>query len=159
MDEILHQLGDLFLASVPTVILFLLVVICYMTLVHTPLLKVLAERRARTLGTVEHAAAAIQSADAKSQEYEARLRAARQQLARQRELRLQQWNRERENILADARHASDETVKHAKATLQAQVEASRTGIEANADSLAAAVLQAVLPAASGSAVSGQGGSR
>lgn len=146
MDEILHQLGDLFLGSIPTVILFLFVLICYKVLVHTPLLKVLAERRARTLGTVENAAAAIQSADAKSQEYEARLRAARQELGRLREQRLQQWNRERENILADARHASDETVKHAKASLEAQVEASRTGIEANADALAAAVVRAVLPA-------------
>jgi F-type H+-transporting ATPase subunit b len=115
MDEISRQLADLFLGSVPTVILFLLVLILYKILVYKPLLKTLAERRARTVGTVENAAAAVQSADAKSQEYEARLRAARLELGRQRELRLQQWNRERENLLADARHASDEAVKHAKA--------------------------------------------
>ena len=145
MDEILHQLGDLFLGSVPTVILFLLVLIFYKILVHAPLLKVLAERRARTLGTVENAAASIQSADAKSQEYEARLRAAKLEIGRQRELRLQQWNRERENILADARHASDELVKAARTKLEAEVETSRAAIEANADALADAVLQAVLP--------------
>jgi F-type H+-transporting ATPase subunit b len=148
MDEILHQLGDLFLGSVPTIILFLLVLIFYKTLVHTPLLKVLAERRARTLGTVENATVAIQSADAKAQEYEARLRAARLEIGRQREQRLQHWNTERENILADARHASAEVVKHAKAKLDAEVEASRAALESNADLLADAVLQAVLPASS-----------
>ncbi len=147
MDVILHQLGDLFLDSVPTVILFLLVLIFYKILVYTPLLKILAERRARTLGTVEHAAAAIQSADAKSQEYEARLRAARIEIGRQREQRLQHWNRERENILADARHASDETLKTAKANMEREVETARAGIEANADALANDVLKVVLPSA------------
>lgn len=147
MDLILHQLGDLLLGSVPTVILFLLVLIFYKTLVYTPLLKVLAERRARTLGTVENAAAAIQSADAKSQEYEARLRAARLEIGRQREQRLQHWNRERENILTDARHASDETVKTAKTNMDREVETAKAGIEANADSLANDVLRVVLPPA------------
>lgn len=151
MDIILRQLGDLLLGSVPTVILFLLVLIFYKILVHGPLLKVLAERRARTLGTVENAAVAIQSADAKSQEYEARLRAARLEIGRQREQRLQRWTHERENILADAKHASDETLKAAKANMEREVETARAGIEANADVLAAEVLKVVLPpAASGS---------
>jgi F-type H+-transporting ATPase subunit b len=147
MDLILHQLGDLLIGSVPTVILFLLVLIFYKTLVYTPLLKVLAERRARTLGTVENAAAAIQSADAKSQEYEARLRAARLEIGRQREQRLQHWNRERENILADARHVSDETLKTARTNMDREVETAKAGIEANADSLANEVLRVVLPPA------------
>ena len=145
MDLILHQLGDLFLGCVPTVILFLLVLIFYKTLVYAPLMKVLAERRARTLGTVEDAAAAIQSADAKSQEYEARLRTARLEIGRQREQRLQHWNRERENMLADARHASDETLKTARINMATEVEESRAGIEANADALANDVLKAILP--------------
>jgi len=156
MDELFHQLGDLFVGSVPTVILFLLVLILYKTLVHGPLVKVLAERRARTLGSVESASAAVQSADAKSQEYEARLQAARLEIGRQREQRLQQWNKERENILSDARHSSDEAVKHAEASMAAQVEAARAGIEAGADTLASAVLRAVLPA---SADQAEGGAR
>jgi len=147
MDEILHQLGDLFVGSVPTVILFLLVLIFYKILVHAPLSKALAERRARTLGSVENAAVAVRSADAKSQEYEAKLRAAKAELGRLREQRLQQWTRERENILADARHASDEAVKAAKASLEAEVQAARGVIEANTDTLASQVLRAILPTA------------
>ena len=80
LDLILHQLGDLFLRSVPTVVLFLLLQAAYRLLVHAPLLKVLAARRERTTGAVERAQAAIQTADARSQEYEAKLRAARTRL-------------------------------------------------------------------------------
>ncbi len=146
MDEILHQLGDLLLGSVPTIILFLLVLILYKALVYHPLTKILAERRQRTLGTVEKASSAIQTADAKSQEYEARLRAARIEIGRQREVRLQHWARERDNILADARHVSAERVKQAKATLEEQASAARASIEANAEQLAQQVLRTILPA-------------
>ena len=148
MDVILHQLAGLFIGSIPTVILFLLVLIAYKVLVYGPLTRLLAERRARTVGAVEKATAAVETADAKSQEYEAKLRAARLELGRQRELRMQQWARERENILADARHAASEKVKEAKSSLELQASAARTSVEANADQLAAQILQAVLPAAS-----------
>jgi F-type H+-transporting ATPase subunit b len=147
MDEILHQLGGLFLGSVPTIILFLLVLITYKILVYTPLMRVLAERRERTQGAVEKAAAAVQTADAKSQEYEAKLRAARLELGRQREARLQQWNHERENLLKDARHTAGERLKEANASLDRQATAARETLEASADNLASRILQAVLPTA------------
>ena len=147
MDVILHQLAGLFIGSIPTVILFLLLLVAYRTLVYGPLTKVLAERRERTLGSVEKASAAVQTADAKSQEYEARLRAARLDLGRQRELRLQQWNHERENILEAAQHVASERIREAKSSLDQQANAAKAGLEANADQLAAQILQAILPAA------------
>ncbi len=145
MDKILHQLGDLFLGSVPTVILFLLVLFFYKILVYKPLTRLLAERRERTLGSVEKASSAIQTADAKSQEYEAKLRSARLEIGRQRELRMQHWNRERENILADARHTAQERVKESKAAVEQELIVARRTIEANADQLAAQVLRSILP--------------
>ena len=77
MDLILQQLADLFLRSIPTAVLFLLLLAAYRVLVHAPLLKVLGERRERTTGAVARAEAAIRAADARAQEYEAKLRAAR----------------------------------------------------------------------------------
>jgi F-type H+-transporting ATPase subunit b len=148
MDVILHQLAGLFVASIPTVILFLLLLVAYRILVYGPLTKLLAERRERTLGSVEKASAAVQTADAKSQEYEARLRSARLELGRQRELRLQQWNSERDHLLEAARHAAGEQMKDAKISLEQQASAAKAGLEANADQLAAQILQAILPAAS-----------
>ncbi|MGI8771821.1 MAG: hypothetical protein ACR2JE_10320 [Acidobacteriaceae bacterium] len=146
MDVILQQLGELFLRSVPTVVLFVLLLVLYRVLVHGPLLAVLAERRARTTGAVEKAHAAIQAADAKAQEYEAKLRAARNEIFRAREHRVQGWNRERDAILEDARHAAGERVKQARAGIEAEAEEARHTIDRAADTLAADILKAILPA-------------
>ena len=55
MDLILHQLAGLFLRAVPTAVLFLLLLAAYRLLVHTPLMKVPAERRERTTGAMARA--------------------------------------------------------------------------------------------------------
>ena len=94
LDLIFQQLADLFLRSIPTVVLFLLLLAAYRLLVHRPLLKVLADRRERTTGAVARAEAAIRTADARSQEYEARLRAARAEIFHAREQRVQAMQRE-----------------------------------------------------------------
>jgi hypothetical protein len=77
MDEILNQLGRLALGAVPTMLFFILLVIAYGLLVRGPLDRVLAERRARTTGAVEQARAAISDAEAKTADYEDRMRRAR----------------------------------------------------------------------------------
>ncbi len=145
MDEILHQLGDLLLGSIPTMVLFLLTLLLYRLLVYGPLTRVLAERRARTTGAVAKAHAAIAAADAKAQEYEAKLRAARAEIFRAREARVQGWNRERENILEETRHAGQERVRVARARIEAEAEEARKGIDAAADRLANDILKAILP--------------
>ena len=65
MDETLHQLEGLLLGSVPTIFLFLLIVILYRLLVYGPLTRVLNERRERTDGAIEQADAAMAAAAAK----------------------------------------------------------------------------------------------
>jgi F-type H+-transporting ATPase subunit b len=66
MDQILNQLGGLVLGSVPTMVLFILLVAAYGLLVRRPLDRVLAERRARTSGAVEQARSAIAAAEAET---------------------------------------------------------------------------------------------
>ena len=55
MDETLRQLGGLLLGSIPTIIMLLVLWGAYAAIVHTPLSKVLAERRAKTQGAIEKA--------------------------------------------------------------------------------------------------------
>jgi F-type H+-transporting ATPase subunit b len=145
MDEILQQLVPLLLNAVPTILIFLVLVISYKFLLHDPLLKVLAERRARTEGAIERANAAIAAAEAKTQEYEAKLRASRVEMIQAREARLKTWNDEREKALNSARLAAREQVQAARADLNAQTEASREEIRRGVDSLATDILKAVLP--------------
>jgi F-type H+-transporting ATPase subunit b len=145
MDETLHQLGTLLLGSVPTIFLFLLLVILYRFLVYGPLNRVLAERRARTDGAIEQANAATAAAAAKTQEYEAQLRAARSRIFQARQQKQQQWNRERDSAIAEAQEAAQRQIEEAKLALQAQTNAAHRTLENSIDELAREILQAILP--------------
>jgi F-type H+-transporting ATPase subunit b len=145
VNELLRQLGELVLGSVPTMIIFLILVFAYRFVLYGPLVKTLAERRARTTGAVEMAHAAIAAADAKSQEYEAKLRAARAEIFHQREQRVQQWTSQKDTALASARLAAQERVAQARTGIDAEAASAREQIENAAGQLAAQVLQAVLP--------------
>jgi F-type H+-transporting ATPase subunit b len=145
MNETLHQLGTLLLGSVPTIFLFLLLVILYRFLVYGPLIRVLAERRARTEGAIEQANAATAAAAAKTQEYEAQLRAARSRIFQARQQKQQQWNRERDSAIAEAQEAAQRQIEEAKLALQAQTNAAHRTLENSIDELAGEILQAILP--------------
>jgi F-type H+-transporting ATPase subunit b len=145
MNETLHQLGGLLLGSVPTIFLFLVLVILYRLLVYGPLMRVLSERRARTEGAIEQANAATAAAAAKTQEYEAQLRAARSRIFQARQQKLQQWTLERDRAVAEAHEAAQRQVEEAKAGLQAQSKAAHRTLEGSIDELAGEILRAVLP--------------
>jgi F-type H+-transporting ATPase subunit b len=146
MDEILNQLGALILGSVPTMIFFIALVVAYTTLVHKPLHRVLAERRARTTGAVANASAAIAAADANTRKYEDALRSARTQVYEAREQRMKRWSAEREAAVASAREAAQARVKTARAEIETSAVAARSQVQAGAAQLSTQILKAVLPA-------------
>src|SRR5580692_7938414 len=87
MDETLRQLGELLLGSIPTVILVALLYALYASIVHKPLGRVLEERRSKTEGAIEKSHADIAAAEARTSEYEQRLREARATVFRTQEAR------------------------------------------------------------------------
>ena len=149
MEEILKQLGTLLLGAVPTVLLFIVMVIAYQILVQGPLSKTLKERRARTEGAVEDAHKAIARAEERAAEYANKLRHARAEIFKLREQRIKQWNVERDAALDTARKAAGVKVSQAKTALQADTEQARVAIQASASDLANRVVRAVLPMAAG----------
>ncbi|MGA8111802.1 MAG: hypothetical protein WB974_20340, partial [Acidobacteriaceae bacterium] len=114
MDELLRQLADLAVGSIPTLILFTLLVLAYRFILYGKLMEVRAERRERTAGALEKSRLAIAQADVRAQEYDARLRAARAEIFRSREQRIHQWNAEREAALAAARQAAQQRIHAAQ---------------------------------------------
>jgi len=146
MDEILHQLGELFLGSVPTMILFLLVVVSYRYLVYGPLTRVLRERRERTEGAMAEANRSIAAAAQRVEDYEAKLREARRAVAEARRRRLRQWNEERESALTSAHGETQKKIIAAKVSIDEETETARREIEVSAEALAKDVVRAVLPA-------------
>jgi F-type H+-transporting ATPase subunit b len=146
MDDILNQIGGLVLGSVPTILLFLTLVVAYGFLVRRPLDRVLAERRARTTGAVEKARGAISEAEVRTAEYEESLRKARAEIFTARESRLKQWNAEREQALAEARTATTQKVLAGKLEIEQSVVAAQRQIEGASAQLSEQILRAVMPA-------------
>jgi F-type H+-transporting ATPase subunit b len=149
MQEVIQQLGELLRGSLPTLILFILLVLAYQFLVQGPLSRTLAERRARTSGAVEEANKAIAAAESKADDYANKLRQARAEVFRVREQRLQQWAHERDTVLDAARKKALQRVLEAKLALESEAQAARKTLMAGADQLAEQVVRAVMPAAAG----------
>ena len=103
MIETLRQLGQLLLGSIPTILFMLLLWGSYVMLLHKPLSKVLDERRSRTEGAIEKARADVAAAEARTAEYEQRLREARMALFRAQEERRQRATEKRAKAVREAR--------------------------------------------------------
>ena len=146
MDKILNQLGELVLGSVPTILLFIALVVAYGVLVRRPLDKVLAERRARTSGAIEQAKGAIAAAEAETSVYEDKLRAAKSEIFQARDQKLKQWNAERDAALEQVRQATQDQIKTARLEIEQSAAAARVQIEGLSSELSAQILKAVLPA-------------
>jgi F-type H+-transporting ATPase subunit b len=149
MQEIIEQVGKLLLGSIPTLILFILLVIAYQTLVQGPLSRTLRERKARTSGAVDEASKAIAAAEARTAEYANKLRQARAEVFRIREQRLKQWAQERDSALEAGRQAASVRVLEAKVGLEQEATVARKTLLAGADQLAEQVVRAVMPATAG----------
>src|ERR1700686_841271 len=149
MQEIIQQVGALLVGAVPTVLLFIVLVLAYQFLVQGPLSKTLKERRARTEGAVEDAHKAIARAEERAAEYATKLRQARAEIFKLREQRIKQWNAERDTALDTSRKAAGIKVSQAKAALQTDTDQARVAIQASAGDLANRVVRAVLPLAAG----------
>jgi F-type H+-transporting ATPase subunit b len=149
MQEIVQQVGTLLVGAVPTVLLFIVLVLAYQFLVQGPLTKTLRERRARTEGAIEDAHKAIAQAEARAAEYAAKLRQARTEVYKVREQRVKQWNADRDVALDAARKVAGLKVSQAKAELEGEAATARQAIQATAGDLASQVVRAVMPLAAG----------
>ena len=150
MDQTLHQLGELLLGAVPTVVLLALLYALYTTLVHKPLRRVLEQRRARTEGAVEKSRADIAAAEARTAEYEQRLREARASLFKAQEARRQAALRDRANAAAGARKRMQVQIQAAKKEIENDKEAAKAALQAEAGTLAREIVRRVLaPAGAG----------
>jgi F-type H+-transporting ATPase subunit b len=147
--SLVDQVGRLLVGSVPTALLFLVVVVAYEFLVQGPLTATMARRRALTEGAMEDARQAIARAESRTAEYAEKLRHARAEAYKVREQRVKQWNAERDSALEAARHSAGQKVNQAKAELDAEAATARQTIQASAADLGRQAAQAVLPMVAG----------
>ncbi|HTK95531.1 MAG TPA: hypothetical protein VL382_07810 [Terriglobales bacterium] len=158
MDTILSQLGGLLLGAVPTIILFILLVNLYRVILGKKLEEILQTRRDRTEGAVQKAKADVAAAEAKTADYEARLREARQALYQAQEERRRKIMEARAALLAEARTKAEAMVKEARAALERDTQAARGTLQGESEKLAAEIVRAVL-APAGARTPAAGGGR
>jgi F-type H+-transporting ATPase subunit b len=159
MDETLRQVGELLLGSIPTIIFMVLLYGIYSAVVHKPLVKVLAERRSKTEGAIEKARADIAAAEARTAEYEQRLREARIAVFKNQEALRQQALQARAAAVAEARNRAQAQVEHARAAIEKDKVAAQAGLEAESGKLAAEIIRIVLRPAMTQAPTGEGQGR
>jgi F-type H+-transporting ATPase subunit b len=150
MDQTLHQLGELLLGAVPTVILLALLYALYTSIVHKPLERVLEERRSKTEGAVEKSRADIAAAEARTAEYEQKLREARAAVFRAQEAKRQAALQARAHAVAEARSRAQAQVQAAKTDIEKDRATAEKGLHGEAAALAQEIVRRVLqPAGAG----------
>jgi len=155
MDPLLKQVGDLLLGAVPTMAIFLLLVALYSSLVGRPLRRALDQRRERTEGAILKARADVAAAEAKTQEYEQRLREARLAVFKAQETRRQSAQKARAAAIAEAREGSQQQIREARAAIEQDMAAARQSLQSDADRLASEIIRTILkPADVASAAGG-----
>ena len=156
MDETLRQVGELLLGSIPTIIFMVLLYALYNVLVHKPLVKVLAERREKTEGAVAKARAEIAAAEARTAEYEQRLREARLAVFKHQEALRQQAMQARTAALVEARNRAQTQVEQAREAIEKDKAAAQSRLEAESGKLAAEIIRIVLRPGSPQVPAGDG---
>ena len=150
MDIILRQIGELLISSIPTIISLLIVWVSYRYIVHGKLQQVLEQRHALTQGAIQRAQEEIAKAEARTAEYEQRVREARAEIYKTQQANRQRVMDSRNAALAEARQQAGDKVKEARASLVATVASSKAALRDQADALADKVIETVLkPAAAG----------
>ena len=155
MDTTLQQAGQLLLDAIPTAVMLLLTYAIYQILLRKPLQRVLTERRARTEGAVAQARADVASAEARTQEYEQKLREARAAVFKAQEARRQQAQQMRTQALSEARQRAQEQIRDAKQAIEQDAAAARAGLQGEAERLASDIIRTILkPAGAAPAIGG-----
>jgi F-type H+-transporting ATPase subunit b len=153
--EILHQLGELFLEALPTVILVFLFYLFMRWAFFGPLERVLAERSARTEGARREAEQARTRAQERTQAYQDALKKARGEIYVEQDAARRALLDERVVQIREARAAATVRIRAAKSQLETELELARKELEKATPALAGEIVRSIL----GPAQPGSGNSR
>ena len=144
MPSIGHQLGELFLGAAPTVLIILIFYYILRAVFFQPLLKVMAERDARTVGAQKAAEAAQAAAAEKVKQYQEALKQARGKVYAEQEAARKKLLDERAAQLKEARSKASGEVAVAKEGVSKELAAARRDVEASMAQLAAEIAKRIL---------------
>jgi F-type H+-transporting ATPase subunit b len=147
MQEIVLQLGELFLQAVPTVLIVLAFYLMLRALFFKPLLAVMAERDARTAGGRKAAAAAEVAAAEKVKQHQEALKKARAQVYTEQEAARKKLLDERAALLKEARSKAATEVAAGKERVAKELAAALRELKASVGQLASEIARRMLQGA------------
>ena len=122
----------------------------YVVLLHKPLTKVLEQRRSQTEGAIEQARADVAAAEARTAEYEQRLREARMALFRGQEERRQRAMENRAKAVREARTRAQAQVEQARQAIENDKVAAQESLQSESSRLADEIIRVILQPGSAS---------
>ena len=146
MTDLVHQIGELFLRAVPVALIVLVFYFIMRSVFFRPLLKVMAERDARTQGAQKAAEAAQNAAAEKIRQYEEALKQARAKVYTEQEAERKKLLDERTAFLKDARTKANADVNSAKERVAGEAASAKKELEGTAAQLATEIAQRILQA-------------
>ena len=141
--EILHQLGELFLAAVPTAVFVLIFYIFLRWSFFGPITRVMAERHARIEGARRYAESVRAAAQEKNKTYQETLRKARGEIFAEQEAARRKALDERSAAIQKARSHANEEIHAAKMRIAVEIEAARGELAASGNQLAEQIVRAI----------------
>lgn len=144
MSDLVHQIGELFLRAVPVALIVLLFYAIMRSVFFRPLLKVMAERDARTQGAQKAAEAAQSAAAEKIKQYEEALKQARAKVYAEQEVERKKLLDERAAFLKEARTKATAEVNSAKERVAGEFARAKKELEATTTQLATEITRRIL---------------
>lgn len=144
MDKILEQLGGLFLSSLPSVVLLIVLYFFLKTVLFNPLEKILAERYQKTEGKEKGAAEALHQAERRADEYAQAIHEAKAEIYAQQETLRKALEAERDAAVAAAAKRTDALLNEGREAVEKELAESRTMVEREAAELARMIAGKVL---------------
>jgi F-type H+-transporting ATPase subunit b len=141
---IFHQLGDLFLQTVPTLVIVFLFYLFMRWAFFTPIQKAMAERDSKIEGARKDAAAVQAAANQELQNYNEALKKARAEIYAEQEQARHLILEERAKNLKAMRTLAQKEVAEAKKRIETELAAARKEIEAGAPEMAGEITRSIL---------------
>lgn len=142
--QILRELGELFLESVPTIIIFLLFYWFLRSSFFRPFERAIAERSARIEKARAEAQAIQAAAKGKEHSYQEALKKARAGVFAEQEIARRAALEERARILQAARGVSQEFVRKEKERVAWEFDSARAELEVQSADLGSRIAQLIL---------------
>jgi len=142
--EILHQLAELFIEAVPTIIIVFLFYLFLRVSFFGPIERAMAERSRRIDGAKAEAAAAQASAKDEMERYHEAMKKARAEIYAEQETSRQAALDERAKLLRALRARNQESISAAKVRIAAEFAAARAEIAQQTPALANQIARMIL---------------